>query len=147
MVSDRRRDLLQGRIVDAAIRISTLWGCVSAWHYLRDRGVSQDVAVRVLASSGARRSGDAAHPAVRDALEREATDGIAQRTGDDGEALARANVASALAVERAIQLSAIHGRHYAESMLRMYGLDTRTIMRVLFEPHRRRRPVVPAGGS
>lgn len=141
MNPDRRHDLLQARIVDAAIRVSTLWGCVSAWHYLRDRGVAQAIAVRVLASSGVRRSEDARHPAIRDALARNPPGGIGQRSRDSAgeEPVDRHNVAAAIAVERAIEFAATRGRHYAESSLRMYGLDTRTIMRVLFEPHRRRR--------
>ncbi|WP_338758961.1 hypothetical protein [Massilia sp. METH4] len=144
MNGDRRADGQQARVVDAAIRIDAQWGCVSAWQYLRARGIAHATAARVLGKHGARRAGDAVHPAVRDALERQPETGIAQRSAMPQGAPARAevprtNVAAALAVERAIGRTATHGRHYAESLLRMYSLNTATVMRVLFEPHRRRR--------
>lgn len=158
MSSDRRSDLLQAQRIDAAIRIDALWGCVSAWHYLRSRGTARGVALRVLGRGGPRRRSDSPHPAARDAMARGPDDGMDQRaastataaegdsgeSGDTGAATPRSNVAAAYAVERAIGLAATEGRQYAESLLRLYGLPTATVMRVLFEPHRRRRAAPPA---
>lgn len=154
MTGDRRRDAHQAQRVDAALRIDALWGCVSAWHYLRMRGTTRAVALRVLDRGGLRRRTDAQHPAVRDALPRGPGGGIGQRAAsstvcDLAVAMPRTNVAAAYAVERAIELAATEGRQYAESLLRIYGLSTATIMRVLFEPHRRRRgaaQATPAAG-
>jgi hypothetical protein len=70
-------------------------------------------------------------------------EGIAQRLPvapvavEEG-AVPRTNVAAAFAVERAVGLLATRGRHHAESLLRIYGLERATVLRVLFEPQRRR---------
>lgn len=144
MKEERRTDEHQARVIEAAIRIDALWGCVNAWRYLLARGVLRATAVRILMKNGARRDDDPQHPAIRDALERKPESGIAQRaelqhgTGDH-EVMPRTNEAATMAVNRAIELSSTHGRHYSESLLRIYSLDTATVMRVLFEPHRRRR--------
>jgi hypothetical protein len=143
-MTDRRSDTHQAQRVDAALRIDALWGCVSAWHYLRARGTTRAVAMRVLDRGGPRRRTDAQHPAVRDALPRGPDGGIGQRAalatdGGLAAAIPRSNVAAAYAVERAIELATMESRQYAESLLRIYGLSTATVMRVLFEPHRRRR--------
>lgn len=143
MSTERRINAQCARVINAAIEVDTLWGCVRAWRYLHLRQVAPDVAARVLSKAGPRRDSDAIHPAVRDALARAPTQGIAQRAqgpaGGPQTALRRGNLHVALAVEQAIGLSASADRHYAESLLRMYGLDTATVMRVLFQPHRRRR--------
>lgn len=143
MKRERRTDGHQAKVVEAAIRIETLWGCVSAWHYLHGRGVHRATAVRVLTKNGARRARDPQHPAIRDALEREPASGADQRIETmpekPGDRIQRTNLATAHVVERAIELASTQGRHYGEGLLRIYGLDTATVMRVLFEPHRRRR--------
>lgn len=143
MQDDRRTDRNQAMAVNAAIRIDTLWGCVNAWRYLRSHGIARAIAIRVLRIEGPRRGTDNVHPAVRDALARVPEEGAGQRGGgapvEPGQS-ERTNVAAAFAVEQAIRMASTEGRHYAESLLRIYGLDTATVMRVLFEPHRRRRP-------
>ncbi|AVR96151.1 hypothetical protein [Pseudoduganella armeniaca] len=138
---ERRRDAYRARVVDAALQLDAHWGCVSAWHYLLRRGVPRAIAMRVLSKTGPRREADSVHPAVRDALARVPEVGIAQRAASETPASehVRTNVAAAWAVERAIDHAATQGRYYAESLLRMYALDTATVMRVLNEPHRRRR--------
>jgi hypothetical protein len=137
MFIEKRIDLQATQVINAAIQIDTQWGCIRAWHYLADRRVT---AVRVLSKDGPRRCGDALHPAVRDAREKQAEHGMTQRAVvDTPEPAPRSNQSAAVAVERAIALSSSADRHYAESLLRMYGLNTATVMRVLFEPHRRRR--------
>lgn len=154
MTEERRSDTLQARRIDAAIRIDALWGCVSAWHYLRVRGTRRAVALRVLDRGGPRRRTDAQHPAIRDAQPRGPKGEIGQRAaqGASGGLTAtqtRTNVAAAYAVERAIELAATEGRQYAESLLRIYGLPTATVMRVLFDPQQRRRASIqttPGGG-
>lgn len=50
----------------------------------------------------------------------------------------RTNETIAVICDRAIEFAEIIGREYAESLLRMYGLKTGTIMRVLFDAHNRR---------
>lgn len=140
MTEERRTDVQQKRVVDAAIRVDALWGCVTAWGYLRERGVSRDVALRILSRQGRRRNGETAHAAQRHALAQAAGYGTGQSVGAaTGTVQRRSNVAAAFAVERAIEFSLTAGRHYAESLLRIYSLDTVTVMRVLFEPERRRR--------
>lgn len=139
---ERRSDSQRARVIDAALQLDAQWGCVSAWHYLRRRGVHRPTAMRVLSKAGPRRQADSVHPAVRDALERTTTTG--EHT--QAELKARTNVAAAWAVERAIDCAATQGRHYAEGLLRIYALDTATVMRVLNEPHRRRRRLVPERG-
>jgi hypothetical protein len=143
MTTERRVDAQGAKVINAAIEVDGLWGCVRAWHYLRVREMSSTVALRVLSSGGPRRSTDAVHPAVRDALARRPEQGMLQRSHGSGAGpqteIRRSNVGTAFAVEHAISLSATCGRHYAESLLRIYGLDTATVMRVLFQPQRRRR--------
>lgn len=143
MSKERRVNAQRARVVNAAIEVDTLWGCVRAWRYLHLRQVTPNVAARVLSKVGPRRDTDAVHPAVRDELARAPDQGIEQRAqgaDDDPQAARRrTNVPVALAVEQAIGLSSTAGRHYAESLLRIYGLNTATVMRVLFQPHRRRR--------
>lgn len=143
MSEDRRTDTQGARIVNAAIQVDTSWGCIRAWRYLHLRQITPDVALRVLSRDGPRRVGDAVHPAVRDARSREPIQHFDQRSqGSDGgpqTGLPRTNLAAALAVEHAIRSAASVDRFYAESLLRIYGLNTATTMRVLFQPHRRRR--------
>jgi len=143
MTVERRANAQGAKVINAAIEVDGLWGCVRAWQYLRERGMSATVALRVLSKQGPRRSTDSVHPAVRDALARQPEQGMLQRSHGSGAGpqteIRRSNVATALAVEHAVNLSATAGRHYAESLLRIYGLDTATVMRVLFQPHRRRR--------
>lgn len=147
MSTERRINVQCARVINAAIEVDTLWGCVRAWRYLHQHQVTPGVGVRVLSKDGPRRDTDAVHPAVRDALARSPAQGIAQRShgADAGPQTMRrrSNVPVALAVEQAIGLSSTAGRHYAESLLRIYGLDTTTVMRVLFQPHRRRRASAP----
>ncbi|NYE63169.1 hypothetical protein FHW58_004397 [Duganella sp. 1224] len=144
MKYEQRQDRHCAKVIDAGIRMDTLWGCVSAWHYLQLRRVTPAVAARVLSKAGPRRREDALHPAVRDALATEPRAGIGQRADADAADAhpqpLRTNLAAALAVERAIGLCGAGDRHYAESLLRIYGLPTATIMRVLFESRRRRGP-------
>lgn len=143
MTTERRINAQSARVINAAIEVDTLWGCVRAWRYLHLHQVSPGIAVRVLSKAGPRRDADAVHPAVRDALARAPDQGITQRSCGSNAGpqtkLRRRNLPAAVAVEQAIGMSATFGRHYAESLLRIYGLDTTTVMRVLFQPHRRRR--------
>ncbi|MRW93300.1 hypothetical protein GJ699_25250 [Duganella sp. FT80W] len=140
MSIEKRVDLQAAQVINAAIQIDTQWGCIRAWHYLAGRQVKPATAVRVLSKDGPRRCGDALHPAVRDARAKQAEHGMTQRAAvDTPKPAPRSNQSAAVAVERAIALSSSADRHYAESLLRMYGLNTATVMRVLFEPHRRRR--------
>jgi hypothetical protein len=143
MTSDRRSDLSQSGRIEAAVQIDLLWGCASAWRYLRSRGTARAVAMRVLGGGGPRRRldfrhSDNVHPHPR------VIDGrISQRTAsaahsDTGAAMPRKNVAAACAVERALELAAADSGQYAHSLLLIYGLSTTTIVRVLFEPGRRR---------
>jgi len=143
---EKRNDTKCAVFVDAGIRVNTSWGCVSAWHYLRQRGVERDVAFRVLSPLGAHRATDAPHPAARDKLAAERDTGIdgedvlrRVRDGTDVPQSRRTNEVTAAVCERAIAFSETHGTQYAESMLRIYGLKTSTVMRVLFEPRSRRR--------
>jgi hypothetical protein len=140
--SGRRRDDVRAKLIDAAIQVNTLWGCVAAWRYLRVHGVHQSTAQRVLARDGRRRATDTVHVAVRDAQERSPDTGIGHRAAAPGAAAdtaERTNDATAAAVEHAIGRLATEGRHYAEGLLRLHGVHTNPVMRVLFEPHRRRR--------
>ncbi len=143
MTKERRNDGHKARIINAAIQLDSAWGCVSAWRYLQQHHIAPAIALRVLTPDGPRRTGDALHPAVRDARERAPTLNIDQRAqgceAGPQTGLPRLNRAAALAVEHAIRSEATVDRHYAESLLRIYGLDTATMMRVLFQPHRRRR--------
>lgn len=142
-MTERRKNAQLASIINAAIQLDTLWGCVRAWRYLHMRRVTPTTAARILSRDGPRRLADAEHPAIRDARERAAPQDIRQRAqGRDAgpqTGYLRSNQATALAVDRAIRSAASVDRHYAESLLRIYGLNTATVMRVLFQPHRRRR--------
>lgn len=145
-MTEKRNDTKCAVFVDAGIRVNTSWGCVSAWHYMRQRGVKPEVALRVLSPLGVHRSTDAPHPAARDKLAAQRETGIdhedvLRRVRDETDApqSRRANDVTAAVCERAITFSETHGTQYAESMLRIYGLKTATVMRVLFEPRSRRR--------
>jgi len=145
-MTENRKDIQCAVVVDAGIRINTSWGCVSAWHYLRQRGVDQAVALRVLSPRGIHRSSDTPHPALRDRLAAELDTGV-----DDEDILRRMekeknvpqsrrkNDVAAAICERAICFAETNSTQYAESMLRIYGLKVSTVMRVLFEPRSRRR--------
>lgn len=145
-MAEKRNDTRCAVFVDAGIRVNTLWGCVSAWHYMRQRGVEREVAFRVLSPLGIHRSTDAPHPAARDKLAAQPDTGtdhedVLRRVRDEMDVpqSRRANDVTAAVCERAIAFAETHGTQYAESMLRIYGLKTATVMRVLFEPRSRRR--------
>lgn len=145
-MAEKRNDTKCAVFVDAGIRVNTLWGCVSAWRYMRQRGVEREVAFRVLSPLGAHRSTDTPHPAARDKLSAQSDTGVDQedvlrRVPDDMDApqSRRTNDVTTAVCERAIAFAETHGTQYAESMLRIYGLKTATVMRVLFEPRSRRR--------
>lgn len=145
-MAEKRKDSKCAVFVDAGIRVNTSWGCISAWHYLRQRGVERDVVLRVLSPRGVHRSTDAPHPAARDKLAAEPDTGIdhedlLRRLGGDTDVpqSRRTNEVTAAICERAIAFAETHGTQYAESMLRIYGLKLSTVMRVLFEPRSRRR--------
>lgn len=143
MAFDRRSDFPQSWRIDAAVQIDLLWGCASAWRYLRSRGTARAVAMRVLGRGGRRRRLDSRHSGNEHPQPRVIDGGIEQRTasaayGDAGATIPRTNVAAACAVERALELAATGSGQYAHSLLRIYGLPTTTILRVLFEPGRRR---------
>jgi hypothetical protein len=141
MSTEKRYDQRGAMVINAAIQIATLWGCVSAWRYLAQRHVLPGTAARILSKAGPRRNGDAQHPAVRDALARRPAVGMAQRvTTATVQPVPRHNLSTEATVEQAILLMGSIDRHYAETLLAIYGLDPATIMRVLFAPHQRRRP-------
>ena len=143
MEKEKRSDAQCAKIVNAAIELDSLWGCVRAWRYLQQHQVTPATAARVLSRQGPRRRTDALHPAVRDALARQPSAGMQQRSQGTGAGpqteMRRSNVSASCTVDQAIALCSTSGRHYAESLLRIHGQDTTTVMRVLFQPHRRRR--------
>jgi hypothetical protein len=61
-MAEKRSDTKCAVFVDAGIRVNTSWGCVSAWHYLRQPGVERAVAFRVLSPLGVHRATDAPIP-------------------------------------------------------------------------------------
>lgn len=132
MRAERRKDVLFARVVDAGLHVWSANGRVRAWHFLRTRGVRAADALRLLSPAGPRRDAAAApqQPAPETAGTPEAADQLACR---------RQNHQMAEVCEQGVRLNASHGRQYAESLLRMYGLKTGTIMRVLFDEHNRRR--------
>ncbi|MBB3117920.1 hypothetical protein [Pseudoduganella violacea] len=144
MEASKRKDEQMTLVVNAGLNLDILWGCVNAWAYMRSRNVPRPVALRVLSKAGPRRAADEEHPAVRDSrlapspiaaapTQREAARMVARPFP-----LPRTNHELAGLIDHAIQLMAVRNRHYAEALLRIYSVDTPTIMRVLFDLRHRR---------
>lgn len=146
----KRKNRQMAQAVSAGLNVDILWGCVSAWAHMRSHDVPRDVALRVLSKAGPRRDSDEEHPALRDArmAQRPTSRRLAQGTDTvRAPALARrfplprTNHDLARLIDSAIQLMAVRNRHYAEALLRMYAIQTPTIMRVLFDTRHRRAAV------
>jgi hypothetical protein len=143
---ERRLNRRFAGIVAAALRLSKAGGRVQAWHYLRRCLIPAQVAFRVLSTHGPRRNAD-----VRPAYDGRTVPGtnaggaeqrsVQADAAQNGELMPRrrTNHVSAAICERALQCIHTHSREYAESLLRMYELNTATIMRVLYHPKLRRR--------
>lgn len=132
------------QVINAGLNLDILWGCVNAWAYMRSRNVPRPVALRVLSKAGPRRAADEEHPAVRDSrlapppVAEAPTQREAARVAVRPFPLPRTNHELASLIDHAIQLMTVRNRHYAEALLRIYSVDTPTIMRVLFDMRRRR---------
>jgi hypothetical protein len=108
-MTEKRNDTRCAVFVDAGIRVNTLWGCVSAWRYMRQRGVEREVAFRVRSPPGIHQSTDAPHPAARDKLAAQPDTGtdhedVLRRVRDETDVpqSRRANDVTAAVCERAI---------------------------------------------
>jgi len=111
--------------------------------------VPRHVALRVLSKEGPRRAADAAHPALREDRLRRSIPTLSARNPATRVTAPcpRNNLELATIIDEALVLLHRHDRHYAEEFLRMHSVGTPTIMRVLYDPTRRRsgepRPTVP----
>ncbi|UGQ48236.1 hypothetical protein [Massilia endophytica] len=146
MNSDRRIDSRLASVVMSALRLSRARGRVQAWHYLRKRAFSAQIALRVLSTRGPRRNSDVKPGYEAFTVPGTSTGGAEQRSvhmhmpGDAVSTLnRRVNETTAAICERAVRAIQTESREYAESLLRMYSLKTATIMRVLYHPTLRRR--------
>lgn len=140
MTDDQRHDHQTALAVAAALDIDILWGCVKAWRHMRMREVPRHVALRVLSKEGPRRSSDAAHPALHEDRLRRSIPTLSARNPATRVTAScpRSNVELATIIDEALVLLHRHDRHYAEEFLRMHSVGTATIMRVLYDPTRRR---------
>ncbi|WUR14955.1 hypothetical protein E7V67_007545 [[Empedobacter] haloabium] len=136
MTIDQRKDQQTALAVAAALDIDLLWGCVKAWRHMRMREVPRHVALRVLSRGGPRRATDARHPGTREDRLRRSMPCISARS--PSAPCPRSNVELATIIDQALVLLERHDRHYAEEFLRMHCVGTATIMRVLYDPNRRR---------
>ncbi|NVE01169.1 hypothetical protein [Massilia sp. BJB1822] len=127
----QRLDGHMAQIVNAGLKIDIFQGCVTAWIHMRGGGVPREVILRVLSKDGPRRD---------DGAEPNESPGVTQgkSTTIRPFPLPRNNHELAALIDHAIQLMAARNRHYAEALLRIYSVDTATVMRVLFNPRRRR---------
>jgi len=140
MTDDQRHDHQTALAVAAALDIDILWGCVKAWRHMRMREVPRHVALRVLSKEGPRRTTDAAHPALREDRLRRSIPTLSARNpaARVTQPCPRNNLELATIIDAALVLLHRHDRHYAEEFLRMHSVGTATIMRVLYDPTRRR---------
>ncbi len=140
MNDDQRHDQHTSLAVAAALDIDILWGPVKAWRHMRMREVPRHVALRVLSREGPRRSGDPQHPALGDDRVRKSIPQLSARSPAvrAHAGCARSNSELATIIDQALVLLGRHDRHYAEEFLRMHCVGTATIMRVLYDPSRRR---------
>lgn len=147
MTDDQRKDQQTALAVAAGLDIDVLWGCVKAWRHMRMREVPRHVALRVLSQGGLRRATDARQlPSDQDRLRRSMPQVSARCPTAPAP---RSNVELATIIDQALVLLARHDRHYAEEFLRMHSVGMATIMRVLYDPNRRRGDArgLPAGRS
>ncbi|UMR28482.1 hypothetical protein MJ904_15080 [Massilia sp. MB5] len=131
MQAYQRLDGHMAQVVNAGLKIDIFQGCVTAWIHMRGGDVPREVILRVLSQDGPRRDCGTEPEKAPDAAQAKAT---AIRPFP----LPRNNHELAALIDHAIQLMAVRNRHYAEALLRIYSVDTPTVMRVLFNPRRRR---------
>ncbi|UTY60497.1 hypothetical protein [Massilia sp. erpn] len=127
----QRLDGRMAQIVNAGLKIDIFQGCVTAWIHMCRGDVPREVILRVLSQDGPRRDCGTEHGEAAGVTPGEAR---AIRPFP----LPRNNHELAALIDHAIQLMAARNRHYAEALLRIYSVDTATVMRVLFNPRRRR---------
>lgn len=136
MTDDQRKDQQTALAVAAGLDIDVLWGCVKAWRHMRMREVPRHVALRVLSQGGPRRATDARQPPSDQDRLRRSMPQVGARC--PAAPAPRSNVELATIIDQALLLLERHDRHYAEEFLRMHSVGTATIMRVLYDPNRRR---------
>lgn len=141
MNPDRRKRPQLALVVGAAQRLSRLRGCVPAWRYLRAQSIGSATALRVLSPQGPRRISDdqyATRQAGRPGEGGPALQAAPSHRPDSTVPERRTNLVIADICDHAVALVNSESRQYAEGLLRIYGLKTATVMRVLFDSRQRR---------
>lgn len=138
---DRRMNVRARAVIDAAVRVQTLWGTTRAWNYARAYQIDAQTLLRIFSAGQPRRS---PCPVPVEHELQVALDILDQRGSIDSykakpflTSCPRTDRLTAYACDRAISLLDTHGRAFSMALLRLYHVKTPTILRVLDSDTRR----------